>query len=52
MAGPPIFVNLLEKQEELTDKKTKKAEQKSEQKTKVIEDIPDSGFWIVFPFFI
>ena len=29
MAGPPIFVNLLEKQEELTDKKTKKAEQKS-----------------------
>ena len=29
MAEPPIFVNLLEKQEELTDKKTKKAEQKS-----------------------
>ena len=36
MAGPQIFLNLLEKHEELTDKKTKKAEQKSINKSDYI----------------
>ena len=36
MAGPQIFLNLLEKHEELTDKKTKRAEQKSINKSDYI----------------